>query len=451
MDRPSVHGDTGEPLRVPEWLFRSLVDATAHPFLVLEPDGTIAYASRSITDLLGWRSDQLIGANMVDFLPPGEIERAALAFDQVRHVDRRATSIPMVFQILTSEGTPTWCEVGALSADSIGYDGLALRLRSWTHNHHFNLFLSALSGSAPFAEVCEHLCRSIAFTLQVTGALIHHGFDGYEFRWTDGAGVPRACAPADSGPWHRAALSAAPVTATLGDLPPRARIPAEEAGLAGVWCVPVHVTDTLPPAVLSVWRSDESPPLLGHQMGLELQARYVQLAIQKWIEHQRLVHIAGHDGLTGVANRANFRERLAEAVAIGEADLAVAFCDLDAFKPINDTHGHHVGDQVLVQVADRLRSSLRAGDDLARIGGDEFTVLMRSVPDAAAARHLAERMLATTTDPFVVDGLELRIGLSIGIALITPDVSADTVLALADGALYQAKREGGGRAHVATR
>jgi len=74
------------------------------------------------------------------------------------------------------------------------------------------------------------------------------------------------------------------------------------------------------------------------------------------------------------------------------------------------------------------------------------------VEDAvAAARHLAERMLAATADPFVVDGLELRIGLSIGIALITPDVSADTVLALADGALYQAKREGGGRAHVATR
>jgi diguanylate cyclase (GGDEF)-like protein/PAS domain S-box-containing protein len=451
MDTSSAHGAADPPRRVPDRLFQALVDATAHPFLVLEPDGTIVYAGRSITDLLGWQPAQLVGANMVDFLPDGEIERAALAFEQVRMVDRRASSIPMVFQILRSDGTPTWCEVGALSADSIGFDGLALRLRSWTHNHHFNLFLGALSGSAPFADVCEHLCRSIAITLQVTGALIHHGFDGYEFRWTDGAGVPRACAPADSGPWHRAALTATPVNATLGDLPPRARIPAEEAGLAGVWCVPIHVSDHLPPAVLSVWRADTSPPLLGHQMGLDLQARYVQLAIQKWIEHQRLVHIAGHDGLTGVANRANFRERLAEAIAIGEADLAVAFCDLDAFKPVNDVHGHHVGDQVLVQVADRLRSSLRAGDDLARIGGDEFTVLMRNVPDADAARHLAERMLAATAEPFVVDGRELRIGLSIGIALITPDLSADTLLALADGALYQAKREGGGRAHVAER
>ena len=451
MDDTSTRGPDDALLRVPEQIFRALVDNTAHPFLVVSPDGTILYAGRSITDLLGWKPVELIGANMVDFLPDHELQRAALAFEQVRNVDHRATSIPMVFQILTSAGTATWCEVGALSSGDIGFDGLALRLRPWTHNHHFNLFLSALSGSDPFSEVCEHLCRSITLTLQVSGALIHHGFDGYEFRWTDGAGVPRACAPADAGPWHRAALTGQQVNATLDDLPPRARVPAEEAGLAGVWCMPVHVTDALPPAVLSVWRADTSPPLLGHQMGLELQARYVQLAIQKWIEHQRLVHIAGHDGLTGVANRANFRECLAEALAIGEADLAVAFCDLDAFKPVNDTHGHHVGDRVLVQVADRLRASLRTGDDLARIGGDEFTVLMRNVPDAAAARHLAERMLATTAEPFVVDGHELRIGLSIGIALVTPDLSADTLLALADGALYQAKRDGGGRAHVAQR
>lgn len=451
MDTSSAEGGAGQPPRVPDRLFRALVDATAHPFLVLAPDGTILYAGASITDLLGWHPDELVGANMVDFLPPDEVERAAAAFDQVRQVDHRAQSIPMVFRILTSDGTPMWCEVGALAGASIGFDGLALRLRSWTHNHHFNLFLGALSGSAPFSEVCEHLCQSIALTLQLSGALIHHGFDGYEFRWTDGVGVPRACAPADAGPWHRAALTGRQVNATLEDLPPRARVPAEEAGLAGVWCVPVHVTDQLPPAVLSVWRSDTSPPLLGHQMGLELQARYVQLAIQKWIEHQRLVHIAGHDGLTGVANRANFRERLAEALAIGEGDLAVAFCDLDAFKPINDAHGHHVGDQVLVQVADRLRAALRVGDDLARIGGDEFTVLMRNVPDDDAAQHLADRMLAATTEPFVVDGRELRIGLSIGIALVTPDLSADTLLALADAALYQAKRDGGGRAHVAHR
>lgn len=129
----------------------------------------------------------------------------------------------------------------------------------------------------------------------------------------------------------------------------------------------------------------------------------------------------------------------------------MAFCDLDAFKPINDTHGHHVGDQVLVQVADRLRTALRVGDDLARLGGDEFTVLLRNVSDEASANHLAERMLASMATPLYIDDLAITIGLSIGIALVTPGLTADTLLALADGALYEAKRNGGCQACIAQR
>ena len=451
MDTSSISHAGNDPLRVPESLFRAIVDSTAHPFVVVSLDGTIQYAGESIVTLLGWKPADMVGHNVVDFIPPDEVDRALAAFAQVQITEGRATSIPMAFRLLNSDGTSTWCEVAAISAQSTRQHDLILRLRSWEHNFHFNQFLGALSGADPFSEVCEHLCRSIIPTLQVAGALIHHGFDGYEFRWTDGAGVPKACVPTDAGPWHRAALTGEQVNATIDDLPPRARIPAEEAGLAGVWCIPIEVSPKLPPAVLSVWRHDDAEPLLGHQMGLELQARYAQLAIQKWIEHQRLIHLAGHDSLTGVANRATFRERLAEALAIGEGELAVAFCDLDAFKPINDAHGHQVGDQVLVQVAERLRSALRAGDDLARLGGDEFTVLLRRVPDPTTANHLAERMLATMATPFEVGGLRLRLGLSIGIALVAPGLTADSLLGLADGALYQAKHQGGGCACLASR
>lgn len=451
MNDPEAPPPERDQTGLPASLFKEMVDATANPFLVVDPRGTFVFASRSVTPLIGWEPTELIGTNLADHLPSDELERAARAFEEVRTVGRTDYSIPMIFRINTKHHGPRWFEVGAIAPPFISYDGLALRLRSWEHNHHFNQFLAALSGSAPFSEVAEHLCRSISLSLGVEGALIHYGFDGYEFRWTDGAGVSRACAPSDGGPWHRAALTNQQVNATLADLPPRARVPAEEAGLAGVWCVPLPISSQLPPAVLSVWRRFPGPPLLGHQMGLESQASYAQLAIQKWIEHQRLIHIAGHDGLTGVANRATFRERLAEALAIGEGELAVAFCDLDAFKPINDTHGHHVGDQVLVQVADRLRTALRVGDDLARLGGDEFTVLLRNVSDEAAANHLAERMLASMTAPLHIDDLEITIGLSIGIALVSPGLTADTLLALADGALYEAKRNGGCQARVARR
>src|SRR5205823_6295040 len=106
----------------------------------------------------------------------------------------------------------------------------------------------------------------------------------------------------------------------------------------------------------------------------------------------------------------------------------VAFCDLDDFKPINDNHGHRVGDLVLVEVATRLRACLRTGDEIARIGGDEFTVLMRNVPDAAAARHVAERLLASVRDPFPVEDTFARIGMSVGIALSEPGIGADALL-----------------------
>ena len=166
-------------------------------------------------------------------------------------------------------------------------------------------------------------------------------------------------------------------------------------------------------------------------------------------EHQRLRHLAGHDALTGVANRTEFRERFAHALAIGERDLAVAFCDLDGFKSVNDTYGHRVGDDVLVAVADRLRLCLRTGDELARIGGDEFTVLLRNVPDDAAAGHVAERLLAAVREPFDADGHDVVLGMSVGVALSRPDTTADALLAAADEALYTVKRRGGEGAHVA--
>ena len=158
--------------------------------------------------------------------------------------------------------------------------------------------------------------------------------------------------------------------------------------------------------------------------------------------------VVGHDALTGVANRMSFRTRLAAAVVTGERNLAVAFCDLDAFKPVNDSYGHRIGDDVLVEVAARLRSRLRVGDELARIGGDEFTVLLRNVPDATVAGQVADRLLLAIEEPFPVPGGEVRVGMSVGVALATRGATVDDLLSAADAALYACKRAGGGRRAV---
>lgn len=161
----------------------------------------------------------------------------------------------------------------------------------------------------------------------------------------------------------------------------------------------------------------------------------------------RLQHLAYHDPLTGLANRARLFEELEAALAEerrGGRGFALLFIDMDNFKEINDTHGHKVGDEVLIEIGHRLATSLRQGDIVARYGGDEFLVLARSVARAEEARRLAERLGARVSEdlPMIHDGAA-RVTASIGIVM--PDSrlrSSAELLQRVDAALYRAKREG---------
>lgn len=150
------------------------------------------------------------------------------------------------------------------------------------------------------------------------------------------------------------------------------------------------------------------------------------------------------DPLTGLANRARLRERLERLLAAGtDRDVAVLFCDLDHLKAVNDTYGHRVGDELLVGVAGALVSVLREGDVAARIGGDEFVVVLPGLRSADDALALAERLSARVRRPIDAAGVELCPSLSIGIA-VGRGVAADELLARADAALYRAKAAGRG-------
>ena len=158
----------------------------------------------------------------------------------------------------------------------------------------------------------------------------------------------------------------------------------------------------------------------------------------------RLAHQATHDVLTGLPNRALVQERLDRAHAsehLGAELLAAVFIDVDHFKVVNDTHGHHVGDQLLVQVAERLRGAARGDDTVARLGGDEF-VIIAGVTSEAAADALAARVCTAFAEPFEVDGLVLAVTGSIGLATTHEAGGAGALLAAADCALYEAKALG---------
>lgn len=180
--------------------------------------------------------------------------------------------------------------------------------------------------------------------------------------------------------------------------------------------------------------------------------RYI-LAVAEDVTEERLreaeiAHLASHDGLTGLANRWLFQQSLIGArqrQPSPSRGVAVHYIDLDGFKAVNDTWGHRVGDEVLRAAAQRMRALVRDGDVVARFGGDEFAVLQSSVSGAGAARALAGRLVASLSEPYLVDGQTCTIGASIGICLAQPDMTVERIIDEADRALYAAKREGKGR------
>ena len=163
---------------------------------------------------------------------------------------------------------------------------------------------------------------------------------------------------------------------------------------------------------------------------------------------QRLHHQAYHDSLTGLANRALFRERLGKALDTHRRNglpVALLFADLDDFKLINDSFGHAMGDQVLRAIGDRLLNCVPPEDMVARLGGDEFAVLLDH--RAGEAELIARRMLATLRETFLVGGQTIAIGASIGMVLpesADANLTADTLLRRADAAMYASKRKGKG-------
>ena len=171
-------------------------------------------------------------------------------------------------------------------------------------------------------------------------------------------------------------------------------------------------------------------------------------------EHARkLEHFAHFDALTGLPNRLLLADRLRHAmaqVARRQRRLALAYIDLDGFKAVNDSHGHEVGDQLLMTVARHLKRALRAGDTIARLGGDEFVAVLIDLPDDDTFGQVLARMLAAASTPTTVDGHAIQISCSIGVTFYpqAKELDADQLLRQADQAMYQAKLAGKGRYQV---
>ena len=176
------------------------------------------------------------------------------------------------------------------------------------------------------------------------------------------------------------------------------------------------------------------------------RAGVIQDVTERKAQEARIEHLAYHDSLTGLPNRAMLMDRLGQALSQAQRlgqQVAVLFMDLDRFKLVNDSLGHPAGDQLLKEIARRLRATLRDNDTVARVGGDEFQVVVCNVAGSVDAARIAEKLMRSLAEPFTLEGQELHVTASLGVSLFPRDgASGELLLKYADIALYEAKGDG---------
>ena len=235
------------------------------------------------------------------------------------------------------------------------------------------------------------------------------------------------------------------------------RSAAVELNIASIACATFSKADGSMSGMICVfdetprnWSAEDVASLaeFGNLAGTELQLR--QLLSEREIREQRLRHESVHDPLTGLPNRTLFMRRLSDATHRARRGndglFAVLFLDVDCFKLVNDSMGHHVGDEMLVSIARRLEGCVRGGDIVARLGGDEFAILLERIIDVRDAAMVAERVQEALQAPLSIGGYLHATSASIGVALSTgASEQPEYVLRSADIAMYRAKNSGRGR------
>ncbi len=203
----------------------------------------------------------------------------------------------------------------------------------------------------------------------------------------------------------------------------------------------------------SVWAL-ENVRLIESSTGASLEGILLDVSDRKRAEEE-IAYRAYHDPLTDLPNRALFLDRLTVAIAHAERQhraLAVLFIDVDDLKMVNDTLGHATGDELLNRLAGRLSDMIRRGDTVARVGGDEFVILLPDINTEHDAASIAQKLLERIGQPFVVNGEELHVTASVGVALYPSDgVDAETLIRNADGAMYRVKEKGGNKFQLSSR
>ena len=401
-----IDGETAvQALRHSEAYFRALVENARDVIHVINEDRTTRFITPSVRHLLGWEPEELVGRTTLDFIHPDDAQAALAQIELARETP--GAGRPLTLRVRHRDGSWRMFEaIGRNLLDDPRVRGIIVNSRDVTERERAQ----------------EENQRLAAFARENPNPIIECAADG-RVLWVNAAGER--------------------LVAELGVDEPAWLLPDDHPGLArlaGRSGVALRHQEARFGGRVFAWTyHPQAAPGTVHLFGEEVTER-------KRVE-ERLLHDALHDQLTGLPNRHLFMERLGEALFrfnAGGGQFAVLFLDLDRFKVVNDSLGHHVGDELLVAVARRLQENVRATDTVARFGGDEFAILLSSLDETADATAIAARVADAVSAPVNLSGYEVFTSASIGIALSTAGYDRpEYLLRNADMAMYRAKGSGG--------
>ena len=392
-----------------------MLDGLPDLVMVLGADGRLLSMNATATRLLGWPRDEWIGRSVFDIVHPDDV---AVAMSSIVSMQDKEIGTPVEVRVCDVDGGWHWMEViGTNHLLEDGACGLLCTARDITRRRMWEV----AQGDVARVQQVLHYAPSITMLLDADGVVT-----------SVNAAFTRLLG-------HDPSVVVGSPLATFVD---EQSLPQLRDALQSV-----RTPDRTSSAELSMRTAHGPTRPIRFDLVDQLADPVVDGIICSGYDIAELQHmrhelefIAGHDALTGLANRSLLLQGLAGLLA-NHSSVAVLFIDLDRFKTINDLYGHETGDAVLRQVAERLRGLVRAGDVVARVGGDEFVALAANVGEWQTARDLADRIETVLGKPYLLDVGPVKIGASVGVALSDATATVAGLLSAADAQMYDAKSE----------